>query len=112
MVSDDAFMVASVMGRKHKAYRADTEAYIRELEEYIDQLSLRFAVESAVSEGRRRQLVALINHHPETPLAKRCGVRFRDGDEKTYLDVVYEDGFDSQLKDLIGVRDPSEYRKA
>lgn len=78
-------------------------AHIAKLEAEISLLKMQKG-------GIQAQRDAMIKHHPDSPLLRDSGKRFKDGNVKTNLRLHFEAGFDRAGREL-GISDPVAHRQ-
>jgi uncharacterized coiled-coil protein SlyX len=88
---------------------AEQEAQITELRERIVALATQVAVAKADFAGRDAQMKAFMSQHPDSPLLRDSGRRFRDGDTKTVSRLTFEAAFDAKAREM-GIVDPEQHR--
>ncbi|SDB22274.1 hypothetical protein [Belnapia rosea] len=88
----------------------DQAAVIAELRARIAALCTDVAVQAADAAGSRAVIKAFKEAHPNSPLLVDTGKRFADGDAKTRVTLVYEQGFDAAARQL-GIVNPEQHRE-
>lgn len=87
--------------------------HVRVQADQIADLQRQLAIAHAESHARMAQVTAMNQAHPDSPLLKDSGHRFRSprfaGRMKTVLRRIYEHAFDSDA-DKAGLHNPSSIR--
>ena len=92
-----------------KQYAGELEQQVAGLQQQLEDLKLKLAVEEAEAAGRLAQVRAWKAQHPDSPLLAASGHRFRDGEVKAKDRVVYEARFNEVARSR-GVMDPEAHR--
>ena len=81
-----------------------------ELVARIAELEDALAVKTARVAGLEAMTKAYAEAHPNSPLRADSGKRYKDGDIKRKIHLIYETAFDSCLSKLLGISNPASRR--
>ena len=85
-------------------------AKIDEQNAEISKLRGQVAGDTMHIAGLEAARAAYMKQHPDSPLLRDSGQRFRDGDVKTNARLVYERAFDEEGR-RIGIEEPAKSRQ-
>ena len=80
------------------------------LEARITELEGKLKLEEMISAGRKAQVDEMKKQHADSPLMADSGKRFKDGDMKTELRLIYEQAFDAKGREM-GIANPADRRQ-
>jgi hypothetical protein len=119
MADDYMFGLALGNGRRANAATAaafagaqglhEAAAHLGALKDEVATLKRQAQIDEAAIEGHVAQINALKATHPASPLLADSGKRFKDGDPKSKLRLVFEQTFDAALR-KIGITSPGSFR--
>jgi hypothetical protein len=118
----DGMMFGIAMRNRNRADQA--EANQRALQQSLDSTHRTIALQAKTIEnlenhvfilragkaGLKAQIEALTQEQPNTPLLAATGKRFRDGDTKSRIRLIYEAAADAFAR-AKGITDPTKYRR-
>ena len=85
-------------------------ARVVELQQQVTQLIHDLKVEACDARGRRAQVDAFKNQHPDSPLMRDTGKRYKkSGNIKEVVRIIYEQAFDEAARQR-GIANPEEVR--
>jgi len=118
----DEFMFGLAVGNGRRANAATAAAYagaqaledlaphIGALKDEIATLKWQVQLHEATIHGRDAQISALKAEHPNSPLLAKSAKRFKDGEAKSRLRLIYEQTFDAALR-KVGITSPGSFRE-
>jgi hypothetical protein len=103
----------------NESYRNQREV-MEILEDQVVELTTRLnetyralVAEQAHAKGQAAMLSAYRAQHPDSPLRRDSGKRFKDGDIKTAATLIFEQAHDAHIAQYgarVGITDPTEVR--
>ena len=118
----DDFMFITALNNRQLATEATAAAYkgaaeLDKAAEYIRAYKVEIAtlkrqaqIDEAAITGHVAQINAMKAAHPDSPLLVHSGKRFKDGDPKSKLRLVFEQTFDAALR-KVGITSPGAFRE-
>ena len=85
-------------------------AHIGKLNDEIATLKWQVQLHEATIHGRDAQISAMKAEHPNSPLLAQSAKRFKDGEAKSRLRLIYEQTFDAALR-KVGITSPGSFRE-
>ena len=107
-MTQDAWLVGANIGLKNSLSAANET--IRNLDAHVTAMKAEIAILKSVEAGRLAQIEAWKKMYPDSPLLADSGTRFKDGDKKTKVRLIFEQAFDIMAKSL-GISDPVKNRQ-
>lgn len=80
------------------------------MRDIAEKLMGEVALEKAHAAGREAQVDALLDAHPQSPLATDSGRKFKSGKAKTRIRLIYESTFDRIAVEEKLPGKPTDYR--
>ncbi len=119
-MSTDNFLGLAIANNRaaHAAVRSadiNYENYIswkkhaKELEAEVARLKDALAIKTARADGLAAMNKAYAEAHPDSPLRADSGKRYKDGDIKRKITLIFEAAFDASAKNL-GISNPASRR--
>lgn len=86
----------------HHNYKAamDAQGALKMAQARIAELEDKLAIKTAAAAGFEAQSIAYRDQHPDSPLRADSGKRYKDGEIKRRIRIIYEAAFDAALRQL------------
>ena len=103
--ADDATDLDGIARRNYASAMAFKEKF-QKAQERIAELEAALPVKTAHAAGLDAETSAYSDQHPDSLLRVDSGRRYKDGDIKRRITLVYEKAFDAKLRELLPTVDP------
>jgi hypothetical protein len=93
--------------------RINLETQILALQKRLNETYRALVGEQAHAHGQAAMLKALKDQHPDSPLWRDSGKRYKDGDVKPAIALIFEQAHDAHIAKYgaqVGIIDPTELR--